>query len=131
MRREGWEQGLHAMIEGARQRPFAWGSHDCATWVAEVRRVLTGVDAAKDWRGSYRTASGAMRAIRKAGAGDMASAVTARLGAPLPVVALAQRGDVVCRDRALGICTGQDVAFLGPDGLVFQPLTACDMAWSV
>lgn len=119
------------MIEAARQRPFAWGVHDCATWAAEVCRVMTGTDVAADWRGSYRTATGAMRAIRKAGGRDMASAVTARLGAPLPAVTLAQRGDVVCREHALGICTGPDAAFLGPEGLVFQPLTTCHMAWSV
>lgn len=131
MRREGWELDLHAAIEGARHRPFVWGTHDCATWAAEVRCALTGADAAADWRGSYRTAVGALRAIRRTGARDLAGAVTSRLGAPLPAVTLAQRGDIVCCRSALGICTGPDAAFLGAEGLVFQPLTACDMAWSI
>lgn len=131
MRREGWELDLHAAIEGARHRPFAWGTHDCATWAAGVCRVLTGSDVAADWRGSYRSARGALRAIRSTGARDLAGAVTERLGAPLPAVTLAQRGDIVCSSQALGICTGSDAAFLGAEGLVFQPLTACDMAWSI
>jgi hypothetical protein len=42
VRRDGWEHDLHEVIEGARQRPFSWGSHDCATWAARVRQALTG-----------------------------------------------------------------------------------------
>lgn len=131
MRRDGWEHDLHEVIEGAREAPFSWGRHDCATWVADVRRALTGIDAAARWRGTYRTAPGAMRAIRRSGARDLAEAVTRELGGPLASPSLAQRGDIVSDGAALGVCLGAEAAFLGPDGLVFRPLAVCTMAWRV
>lgn len=130
MRRDGWEHDLHQVIEGARQRPFSWGSHDCATWAARVRQALTG-EAAPGWAGTYRTAAGAARAIRRAGAKDLCDAVSREIGQALASVALARRGDIVSDGKALGVCLGRDAAFLGPDGLVFLPMTACAMAWEI
>ena len=37
-----WERHLIAAIEAARDRPFRWGRHDCATFAFDLRRDLTG-----------------------------------------------------------------------------------------
>lgn len=129
MRRDGWEHDLHEVIEGARHRPFRWGSHDCAIWAASVRAALTGTEPAA--QGGYRTARGAARAIRRSGAADLCDAVTRELGAPLASPLLARRGDIVSDGAALGVCLGADAAFLGADGLVFRPMTVCTMAWGI
>lgn len=131
MRLEGWERRLEEMIEGARERPFSWGTHDCATWAADVVQALTGRDLGSAWRGSYNTVRGAMAAVKKRGADDLCDALTLELGAPLPGIWLARRGDIVSDGDALGVCVGSHAAFLGSNGLVFQRMTHCNVAWGV
>jgi hypothetical protein len=48
-------------------RPYEWGRVDCCTCAADVFRALHGVDPMTGMRGSYATALGAARVIRKRG----------------------------------------------------------------
>ena len=132
MRVDGWEGRLAAEVEAARSRPFVWGQHDCAIWAFDVRRALTGEDAAAAWRGRYRCALGARRVLRRVlGARDHAGAATGILGAPLASPLLAQRGDIVLAGDAFGVCVGADAAFLAPGGLTLRRITEIEMAWRV
>lgn len=131
MRREGWEHDLHELIERARARPFARGTHDCTTWAADAVRAVSGVDLSLGWRGSYGNARGAARTLRRAGYASLAAAVTDKLGPPLASALLAQRGDIVTDGVALGVCVGAEAAFVSPKGLVFLPISGCTMAWRV
>jgi hypothetical protein len=54
------------LAEAARE-PFQWGRSDCFLFAADWVRLRTGYDPASPWRGSYRTALGAARAMRQAG----------------------------------------------------------------
>ncbi len=132
MRIEGWEARLAEAVEAARGLPFGWGQHDCAIWAFDVRRALTGADAAAAWRGRYRTARGARMVLRRhLGAASHAEAATAILGPPLASVLQAQRGDIVLARDAFGVCLGRDCAFLAPEGLTFLALTETETAWRV
>jgi hypothetical protein len=132
VRVEGWETRLAEAVAAAQARPFAWGEHDCATWAFDVRRALTGADAAEAWRGRYRTAIGARRVLRRVLRADShQAAATAILGAPLATQLLAQRGDIVLLSDAFGVCLGADCAFLAPNGLTFRPLSETELAWRV
>lgn len=51
-------EGLSAHIRRGMLTPFAWGSHDCATWAADWAAALSGVDCAP-WRGRYTDQVGA------------------------------------------------------------------------
>ena len=129
---EGWERLLWEAVEDARATPFAWGTHDCATWAFDVRQLLTGEDAAKAWRGRYRTAKGAARVLRQVLKADShASAASEILGPPLATPLMAQRGDIVLRSEAFGVCVGTECAYLAPEGLTFRPITETDLAWRV
>lgn len=129
---EGWERLLWEAIEEARAKPFVWGEHDCATWAFDVRRLLTGQDAASAWRGKYRNGKAAARFLRQglkmATHSDLATSI---LGAPLASPLLAQRGDIVLLGDAFGVCVGSDCAYLSPEGLTFRPITETDLAWRV
>lgn len=130
----GWELALAEAIEAARDRPFAWGVHDCASWVFDLRRDLTGgADVAALWRGRYRTHRGAALVMRRLGWASLEEGARALLGAPLGSTHLAQRGDLMLSadGAALGICLGVRVAFLGPEGLTFVPITDCSLAWRI
>ena len=133
-RRPGWERHLAEAIEAARDRPFCWGRHDCATFSFDLRRAIAGGhDVAALWRGRYRTARGAVRVMRRLGWTSLEAAGRDLLGEPLPSVHLAQRGDLVLSDTGLGfgICLGARAAGIAPSGLVLVPITACTLAWCV
>lgn len=127
-----WEHQLAAAITEARVRPFAWGSHDCATWAFALRRELTGgADVAARWRGRYRTAAGAARVMRRLGWTDLEAMGRALLGDPHPTVLFAQRGDVVLGPDGFGICVGASAVGIAPEGLVTLPLSSYRLAWPV
>ncbi|WP_375698002.1 DUF6950 family protein [Pseudophaeobacter sp. TrK17] len=134
MRRSDWQSRLADAIKAAREIPFCWGAHDCATWAFDVRRDLTGgEDIAASWRGRYRTALGAHRVMKRLGWDSLEAAGRDLLGMPLPSVLQAKRGDLVLggTDPAFGVCVGAKVAFVAPDGLVFISLSDCSLAWRV
>ena len=130
MRIEHWEIALHDAIQAARERPFSYGTHDCATFAFNVRLALTGEDVAAEWRGRYSTELGAKRMLTRLGHEDVAGLATHHLGEPQPV-GLSRRGDIVLIDGALGVCVGAKCAFAGHSGLVFHRLLDCTKAWRV
>jgi cell wall-associated NlpC family hydrolase len=131
-RRSGWERRLVAAVEVARDQPFCWGRHDCATLAFDLRRDLTGgYDVAALWRGRYTTALGAVRVMRRLGWQSLEAAGRDLLGEPLSSVHLAQRGDLVLANtgHGFGICLGARAAGIAPEGLVVVPLSSCALAW--
>ena len=130
----GWELRLAEAIEDARDHPFRWGRHDCATFAFDLRRDMTGCyDVAALWRGRYTTARGAVRVMRRLGWQSLEAAGRDLLGEPLPSVPLAQRGDLVLAGTGLGfgVCLGARVAGIAPEGLVLAPLSSCAFAWRI
>jgi hypothetical protein len=129
LRAEDWPVRLAQAIEDARCRPFAWGTHDCATWAFGVAARLRG-DQAPKWAGTYKTDAGAVRRLKREGLAleDMGSAI---LGASLPSPLMAWRGDVVFADGAYGVCIGTHIAQVTKEGLTMKPLAAAEKAWRV
>jgi hypothetical protein len=131
-RRPDWPQRLHAGIESARQRPFVWGTHDCAAFATAITADLTGEDPVAHLRGSYVSAFGAERVMAEHG--GLAALVSRYYGEPV-TIAQAGRGDLVLAERdngpALGVCLGGVAAFAGPDGLAFLKMTECRQAWRI
>lgn len=131
---EHWERRLSEAITLARERPFAWGLHDCPTFAFETRQRLTGgADVAALWRGRYSTARGGLRVLRRLGWDTLETMGRALLGAPLVSVHLAQRGDLVLVEggTGFGVCLGARAFGMAPDGLVSLPLDAWGLAWRV
>lgn len=134
MRTADWQSRLAGIVEHARTRPFAWGTHDCATWAFELRAALTGgADVAALWRGRYTTALGARRVMVRCGWQSLEAMGRDLLGAPLASPLSAQRGDLVLggADPAFGVCLGARAGFVAGPGLTLLPLEACTLAWRV
>lgn len=133
----GWEELLAAEIEAARNQPFAWHEHDCASFAARCVHVITGVDHFEKYRATYADAEAAAKVLRsKRG---LRSIVVAAFGHPVPF-AHAQRGDLVLVEmpspggrfvKALAVVLGPFAAAPGPDGLVFVPTSQWRSAWKV
>lgn len=128
-----WPERLAMAIEAARERPFAWGFHDCCLFAADVVRELTGEDLAAPFRGRYASRR---EAVALLGArGGLEAVLDAVLGPRRPTARLAHRGDVVLAQTdegpAVGICCGYRAAFAGPHGLTFLKPAAWSASWRV
>lgn len=127
MRAHDWEARLFAAVEAARATPFAWGTHDCALFVADVVLAMTGHDYAADLRGRYRTQAGALRLLADTPLRVRMAALFVQID-----VRMAQRGDAVMSGSgALGVCLGEHAAFVGPSGVEMQPTLGAELAWRV
>lgn len=130
MRRQDWPEALAAFIAERQGKPFAWGSNDCAHFAADWIKACTGEAVSLP---SFTSAASAMRALEQLG--GMHAAVSAALGDPLAVPALAQRGDVALLEvdgrDFLGVIESEYVAAPGPEGLRMLPRTAITAAWKV
>lgn len=133
IRRPDWRSRLSACIDGALQRPFEWGRHDCALFAAEAVLAMTGTDPAVGFRGNYSSARGAMKILGRGGYDDHVDYAAARLPELHP--ALAATGDiaVIAADEgpALGVVAGAFVAVPGPEGLSFVPRSRVVRAFHV
>lgn len=88
--RQAAAQATVARFDG---RALAWGRDDCARMAAfHIKRLGHKVSLAK--AGSYHSAAGAVRAIRRAGHASLASAVDAH-GLPRIAPARAMMGDLI------------------------------------
>lgn len=115
-----------------RAMPFAWGSHDCCLWAADVVQALTGQDFAAPYRGTYEDATGAARLIKRLG--GLREIACAALGDAIGP-RLASVGDVVLISHGgrelLAVCNGMEAIAPGPDGLVAVGMDAALAAWRV
>jgi hypothetical protein len=133
MRAAGWAEALVEAIESRKSTPFAWGSHDCCLFAADVALAITGVDYAHPVRG-YSTREQAEEIIR--GYSGMQAMVTALVGSgPVPV-GLARRGDMVLAkfgaSESVGILIGAQCAFAElRRGIAYHPMSVATCAWRI
>ncbi|NAP01938.1 hypothetical protein B1F73_09255 [Pseudomonas syringae] len=128
MRNRDWTTRLHEVIKAAQGRPFSWGEFDCCLFAADCASAVCGVDPAEQYRGTYKTESGAKRALKKRH-GSLESAwdaCFARVAVPF-----IQRGDVVMYEapagRSMAVFWAGDYWATTDDGVarvVCEPLAA-------
>ena len=104
IRSHNWTDLLTNFIQSRRNTPFVWGKNDCCLFPADAVLAMTGEDKAADFRGTYNSAIGAKRALKKKGYSNIEEALTSILGAPVSRLSV-RRGDVVLVDYE-----GQEVA---------------------
>lgn len=130
-----WPEQLAALIEGRRDRPFEWGTHDCCMFAADAVQVLTGDDPLTAYRGTYSTEEEAAAKLGEAGLEAAALERMATFGAPLIRPSLAQRGDValvaVRNHLLLGVVTGERIVVPDADRLAEVPLRLAIRAWAI
>jgi len=107
-------------------------------FASDIINALTGVDPAEDFRGSYSTALGAHKELKRkgySGVKDLAEKMSIAFGFPAIPVLTAQRGDV-----ALGNLEGQDTlgvvsdaggVFIGHNGYVYLHPSKLQKAWRI
>lgn len=132
-RRLDWPERLTDYLNASRERPFKWGEHDCALFVAGAIAAQTDVDFGDDWRGRYADEAEAEELLADVGGveGLAGHYGLTELAAPQ----LARRGDVVLlmdgNYACLGVCDGRGGMFVTPKGLRRVRLRDCRRAWGV
>lgn len=141
---EDWPERLAVYLDRLHEEPFAWGKHDCILFTAGAIKTQTGVDLAPDVAGTYSTKLEACKVLKERFSGTLARTVTDTLGEPVHV-AMAGSGDIVRRNKALGVCAGAWTWFVGETpiafdaegtpimrhGLVPVPTLTCHEAWKI
>jgi hypothetical protein len=140
-RLEDWPEKLFSFLAERANTPFEWGKQDCCLFVCDATLMMTGIDLAADFRGSYSDALSAARAVKEyAGAGveALAEKMAAAHGIQEIPPAYAQRGDVVLFDtteygETLGIVgmMGFEIVSTGICGLRYLPIAEALRAWRI
>lgn len=114
VRKPTWEAELNAYLRSKRNEPFAYGSNDCALYIAGAVEAMTGVDPAAAYRGQYSTELGAVKALKKLGQGTLEATLDATFG-PI-ATGFIGRGDLVWNGESVGVCIGAEALFVGEEG---------------
>ncbi len=130
-----WPVRLDRFLRQRRERPFAWGDHDCCLFALDWIETATGVRLA-EVRGLYRDAEGAAALLRaRWGTGDLTALATLMLGPPLASPLLTGRGDLLAFRHGgnvwLGLCAGPVGVAPGRRGLITLPLSRAIYAWRI
>lgn len=131
-RKHEWPELLAEYVTERRKTPFAWGTHDCCKFAAGAVQAIAGENPMAEFH--YGNEVGAMRLIHEAGGLEVL--VTRTLGAPLPSVGQAKRGDVVLAELAngptVGVCLGVQSAYAAAaGGVLFLPTAGARLAWRI
>lgn len=130
-----WEERLSAFLIANREREFLWGQWDCITMACSAVEAMTGHDPAAAYRGRYSSAAGAKAILRELGKGTLLRTINAEF--VRKPVGYAQRGDLVWRDGAVGVCLGSTALFVGEAdeaihrGFISAPRADFQKAWAV
>ena len=126
-----WQLRLEAFVRERRNVPFAWGSNDCALFVADAVQALTGEHLCPELRG-HRDVREALRMLDRLG--GLRGLGTTALGAQIPVL-MANIGDVVVvtygKREALALCNGGTALIPSVHGVVAVPMSTAVAAWRV
>ncbi len=131
MRLPDWPERFNQLWKDRRNTPFKWGVHDCCLWASDAVLAITGQDFAAQYRGTYSTAAGAARVLRRDG--GVAAIASTALGAPVDP-GKATTGDVVLLwqgQPSLAVCNGSTVLAAGPESLVVLPMHLVTQVWKV
>ena len=125
-RRGDWKARLNSYLLACRAQPFGYGDFDCALFVDGGIEAMTGISLGGEFRGRYRSYSGGLRVIRKAGFRDHFAFFSAHL--PERPVAFAAPGDVVAVEApegpGLGLVQGELAYHVAEAGFTMVPIAA-------
>lgn len=136
-RKEGWENELAVYLDKVSTRSFKRGKHDCALFVCNCIKILTGVDYAAEYRGKYKTKKEAFQMLKERGFEDLSKIAFGKLGDPYKNINFAKRGDLVTLDCKEGISlgiidmTGKRAVTTGEKALTYYPKDQWIQAWEV
>lgn len=135
-RYENWEMFLFNAVDKEKKKPFSYGTHDCVLLASRLIESMTGEDIAAPMRGTYTTALGALKIMKREYGVDNVCDL-ASLFLPEIEIKKAKRGDVIFyKDEknpvgALGVILGENAIIPSDDRCIYVPVSKCLRAWVV
>ncbi|NEI70950.1 hypothetical protein GR212_15305 [Rhizobium lusitanum] len=133
---DDWRRRFAEEIDRMWRTPFNWDGHDCVVGLAgNMALAITGVDCAAEYRGTYKTAAGALKVMRAAGFENIGDMVASFLPEVHP--SLAHVGDIAAIPvespfgYALGVVNGERIFVLMPNGVGTVDLLDAKRAFKV
>jgi hypothetical protein len=123
-----WEQTLSDYLIAQRKKTFAYGSFDCAHFVAGAVEAMTGENPMAEIR-EYDSELGSLRVLKELGFDDLEQFMDSKFTSIL--VGYAQTGDIVLHDGSLGIVIGAKAVFATEIGYTFVDRSDWLNAWEV
>lgn len=132
---DGWDVKLAEYVRAKETATFSWGHLDCTLFTAGAVEAMTGVDHAKDFRGTYLSPVGAYKVLEQhGGVHGLADSI---LGERVPPLLL-KRGDVAAvpsgySSDALGVVAlcGREIVLMRETGTARVPLSTAKHGWHV
>jgi hypothetical protein len=137
-----WATRLDKFLTENKDRRFVYGTWDCCLWVCDAVCVMTKIDPAQSFRGTYTNRQDAKLALIAYCGSNSVEAVTEKItdSLDMPEVPLrkAKRGDIVLLPRtrhswSLGLVSlkGHEIVVCQARGLMPIPILRAHRAWSV
>ena len=133
-----WQSELASFIELKRSEPFNYGTLDCALLTCDAIEVITGVDVAEEYRGTYSSQSEALEIMEEnGGILGIGESICERYRLEKIEPNFVGRGDpVVIRIKnqdTFGIIStcGRAVIVATPNGIGFAPKKHIVSAWRI
>ena len=123
-----WEQALSDYLMAQRNKTFAYGSFDCAHFVAGAVEAMTGENPMAEIR-EYNSEIYSLRVLKELGF-DSVEQFTDSKFTSTPI-GFAQTGDIVLHDGSLGIVVGAKAVFATEIGYTFVDRSEWLNAWEV
>jgi hypothetical protein len=123
-----WEQALSDYLASKRNEAFAYGSFDCAHFVAGAVEAMTGENPMEGIR-EYNSEIASLRVLKELGFDDLEQFMDSKFTSIL--VGFAQTGDIALHDGSLGIVIGSKAVFATEIGYTFVDRSEWVNAWEV
>ena len=127
-RKSNWEQVLSDYLASKRNEAFAYGSFDCAHFVAGAIEAITGENPMEGIR-EYNSEIASLRVLKELGFDDLEQFMDSKFTSIL--VGFAQTGDIALHDGSLGIVIGSKAVFATEIGYTFVDRSEWVNAWEV
>ena len=131
---DNWASELNACIDEHRNKPFAWGKNDCATFAVKCETAICGSTRFPELlEANYTNKFGYLRECLRRGYYGMFEGIHERCDEIDKSVA--GRGDWGCVNTpegwAVGVLTGEKIAVTGAEGLLFLDYGAIIKTWRI
>lgn len=123
-----WEKALSVYLASKRNEAFAYGSFDCAHFVAGAVKAMTGENPMEGIR-EYNSEIASLRVLKELGFDDLEQFMDSKFTSIL--VGFAQTGDIALHDGSLGIVIGSKAVFATEIGYTFIDRSEWVNAWEV
>lgn len=128
IRLSNWEQALSDYLCSKRKEAFAYGSFDCAHFVAGAIEAMTGENPMDGIR-KYNSEIASLRVLKELGFDGLEQFTDSKFTS-IPV-GFAQTGDIALYDSALGVVVGAKAVFATEIGYTFVDRSEWLRAWEV